>query len=99
MAAIAGAVGLLVVGLLWLSWPLTGGQTPSILPAGNATPAATRDAPAAAGAAEAQPAGAETFLESRRTASVTAGWPAIVAIAIASGVRNRRIEQVGGEPT
>src|SRR5688572_6943690 len=69
MAAIAGAVGLLVAGLLWLSWPLTGGQTPSILPAAHATPAASRHAPVAARTAEVPPSAAETFLDSRRAAS------------------------------
>jgi tetratricopeptide (TPR) repeat protein len=69
VAAIAGAaVGLLVVGLLWLIWPATEGQTPSISPAANATTAATRDAPGAARTAEAPPAAAGTFLDSRRAA-------------------------------
>ena len=69
-AAIAGAaVGLFVVGLLWLIWPATEGQTPSTSAAANATAAAAAGAPAAARSAEAPPAAAGTFRDSRRAAN------------------------------
>ena len=69
IAAIVGAaVGLLVVGLLWLIWPAAERQRPSTSSAADAT-AAAASPPAPARAAVASSTAAGTFLDFRRAAS------------------------------